>query len=84
MSGNTSARKEKFQLPPQKEQPGCLLVPAKNEGNEMYQEVLIMNGNVYARRNLCHLTIDEINYEYEKIKRKEFDDEIKRTHGDSM
>ena len=50
----------------------------------MSQAVLNMDGKVYVRRTLRHMKIDKVNSEYEKFKRKEFDDEIKYIHGDSM
>ena len=50
----------------------------------MYQAFLKMKGKVPIHQNFRHTTIDKINSEYEHIKWKEFDDEIKCIHGYSM
>ena len=63
---------------------GRCLGPAKNEGNEMAQWVLKMNGQVVPRRTLRKLRADELAMETEKSKRAEFDAAIKLKYGDSL
>ena len=56
----------------------------KDEGNEVSQAVFKVNEKVSTRQTLKNLKIDKINSETKQIKRKEFGDEIKLIHGESM
>lgn len=71
-------------FPQQKLQLGRVLGPAKNEGNEMAQFVLLQNGTVVPRRTLRPLTDSELHSDTEKDKRKRFDDAIVKLFGDSL
>ena len=46
--------------------------------------VMRINGEVSVRQTLCHLYNDEISSESDQMKQNEFEDKIKRIHGDSM
>ena len=56
----------------------------KNEGNEITQAVLNINGRVLPCRTIRRLTTEEIHSNSEKLMRKYFDDSIKKIHDDSM
>ena len=70
-------------FPMQKELLGRVLGPAKNEGNEMAQNVLSFTGHVLPRRSVRKLTLVEMEKESEKAKRLDFDVKIKSLLGDS-
>ena len=61
---------------------GRCLGPARNKGNAMSQNVLLMNGKVIPVQTLRSLTPAEKDSELEKRKRKEFDDSIFKLYGD--
>ena len=73
-------------FPYQKEVLGRCLGPTKNEGNEMCQWVLQMNGQVVPRRTLRRLRPDEVSpsNESECQKRAAFNEAIKENLGDSL
>ena len=48
-------KKCKASFPEPAEELGCCLVPSKNEGNEIFQSVIHMNGRVVPRRSLHRL-----------------------------
>ena len=73
-----------IQFPFQKEILGRVLVPMKNEGNEMVQSVLKSNDQVVPRRTCRQLTITEINSPVETKKRETFDALIYRKYYDSI
>ena len=70
-------------FPHNKEHLGRCLGPCKNEGNEMAQWVLQMNGQVVPRRSLRRLRSHElaVSNEVEARKRSEFDAAIKAKLG---
>ena len=70
--------------PQMREVLGRVMGPMKNEGNEMTQAVLILNGNVVPRRTLHRLTVSEENNASKKRKRELFDDSILAKLGDSL
>ena len=72
------------QFPFQKRKLGRVLGPLKNEGNEMTQAVLTIEGTVVPRRSVTPLTTAEIHSESEKLKRAKFDEAILAIHGDSI
>ena len=63
---------------------GRCLGPANNEGNEMTQWILNINGQVAPRRYLRKLCQYELIKETEISKRSAFDAAIKLIHGDSF
>ena len=63
---------------------GRCLGPAKNEGNEMSQWILKINGQVVPQRSLRKLRPDKLSKETEVAKRAVFDAAIKLIHGDSF
>ena len=71
-------------FPFQKESLGRVLGPFRNEGNEMAQAVLQMNGTVVPRRSCRPLTLAEKNSVVEQEMRKRFDEGILKKFGDSM
>ena len=71
-------------FPYQKESLGRVLGPYKNEGNEMSQAVLQLNGKVTPRRSCRRLTMAELNSPVEKEMRAAFDKAIRDKFGDSM
>ena len=73
-------------FPRMKEVLGRCLGPCKNEGNEMCQWVLQMNGRIVPRRTLRRLRADELapSNEAEAAKRAQFDAAIRREIGDSF
>jgi len=77
---------KKVQFPQMKEALGRCLGPTKNEGNEMCQWVLQMNGKVVPRRTLRKLTPHELSESNvsEVKKRADFDEAIRLTIGDSF
>ena len=60
------------------------LGPAKNEGNEMTQWCLKMNGYIVPRRTIRRLTPEELVRDSEISKRKEFDEAITKRYGNSF
>ena len=70
--------------PHQKESLGRVLGPFRNEGNEMAQAILQMNGTIVPRRSTRPLTLAEKNSPVEKAMRERFDQEIRRKLGDSI
>ena len=72
------------QFPFQRRKLGRVLGPFKNEGNEMCQAVLNINGNVVPRRTVTRLTTEELHSPAEIAKRKAFDDAIALKLGTSM
>ena len=79
-------RQGKKEFPEPAEELGRCLGPSKNEGNEMCQSVLQMNGQVVPRRSLCRLRPDELaaSNASEARKRSQFDDAITAKLGDSF
>ena len=73
-------------FPQMQEELGRCLGPAKNEGNEMCQWVLQMNGEIVPRRSLRRLRAEEISVTNEAESRKEaqFDEAITKRLGDSF
>ena len=63
---------------------GRCLGPAKNEENEMTQQVLRQNGEIFPRRTMRKLTPDELVRESEVKKRHDFATAIKLCYGDSF
>ena len=63
---------------------GCCLGLAKNEGNEMTQWVLNINGKVVPRRSLHRMRPDELSSEVYIAKQTNFDAQIKLSHGNSF
>ena len=65
---------------------GRCLGPTRNEGNEMCQAVLQMNGQILPRRTLRRLTKDELSPSntVELQKQAAFDEAIRAKLGDSM
>ena len=63
---------------------GRCLGPAKNQGNEMLQWVLKLNGQIVSRRTMRKLTKDELMCLSEIKKRSEFDSAIKEIYRDSF
>ena len=55
----------------------------KNEGNEMSQALLNINGKILPRGTVMKLTTAEINPRVEIEKRKRFDDDIFKLFGNS-
>ena len=60
------------------------LGPAKNEGNEMTQWCLKMNGFIVPRRTVRRLIPEEWARDTEVTKRNEFDAAIKKRYGNSF
>jgi hypothetical protein len=79
-------REDSASFPFQKEQLGCCLGPAKNEGNKMAQWVLKDNGKVVPRRSIRRLSATElaISNDDEKSKREVFTNSICGLLGDSI
>ena len=71
-------------FPHASEQLGRCLGPADNAGTAMSQWVLNRQGNIIPRQTLRKLTSSEMISEIEINKRKEFDECIKKRHGDSV
>lgn len=73
-------------FPTMRECLGRCLGPAKNEGNEMAQWILKMNGQIVPRRSLRRLSEAELNptNEIEIRKRQAFDNAIAAKLGDSF
>jgi hypothetical protein len=71
-------------FPFNKEILGCILGPAKGEGNEMAQWVLKSNGNVVPRRTLRLLKVEDLNSETEIRSYNLFDSLIEKRWGTSM
>ena len=67
-----------------KNQLGRLLGPSKNEGKEMAQYILKMNGQVVPMRTTRPLTKDEWESESEYNKCTSFDAAVKAKFGDSI
>ena len=63
---------------------GRCLGPESNEGNEITQWILNINGQVVPQRSLCKLRPDELSKETEITKRAAFDAAINMIHGDSF
>ena len=61
------------QFPFQKYLLGRVLVPTKNEGNCMAQNILTHNGTIIPRRTFCRLTAAELANPFETKKRDDFD-----------
>ena len=73
-----------IKFPFQKRQLGRVMGPLKNEGNEMTQAVLTINGTVVPRRSCTPLSMSELHSSVEIKKRSRFDEAIHKIHGDSM
>ena len=58
--------------------------PLKNEGNEMAQAILKIDGMVIPRRSVTKLSVSKINNESKRIERVRFDETIYMMHGDSV
>ena len=73
-------------FPQMQEVLGRCLGPTKNEGNEMCQWVLQMNGEIVPRRSLRRLRAEEISVtnEAEASKRAQFDEAITKKLGNSF
>ena len=74
----------KNQFPHQYNQLGRVLGPCKNEGNEMAQHILKINGQVVPRRTTKPLTKKEWESKSEDNKRASFDAATKSKFGDSI
>ena len=74
----------KTPFPHNQEVLGCVLGPARGEGNELSQWVLKSNVNVVPRRIVRVLQLAEIQSDTEKHKRDIFDALIERRWGSPM
>ena len=61
---------------------GRYLGPARNQGNDMSQHVLLENGKVIPIQTLRSLSQAEVDSPLEKTKRDAFDEAIKNLYGD--
>ena len=73
-----------IQFPFQKRKLGRVLGPIKNEGNEMAQGVMNIDGRVVPRRTTSRLTEEEMSSASEQKKRDIFDKAIREKFGNSM
>ena len=73
-----------MKFPFQKRRLGRVLGPLKNEGNEIAQSILRIDGVVVPRRSVTKLSVSEINDESKRIKGVRFDEAIYNIHGDSV
>jgi hypothetical protein len=71
-------------FPNQQEVLGRVLGPARGEGNEMCQSVLMGNGKVLPTRSVRPLNPSVIHSDVEIKKRNVFDELIERRHGTSI
>ena len=72
---------DKASFPVDKQYLGRCLGPATGTGNEMCQWVLLMNGEVVARRTVRPLTVEERHSPTEEVKRRLYDATIYGKYG---
>ena len=77
-------RDHKAPFPHNQEVLGCILSPARGEGNELAQWVLKSNDNVVPCQTICPLQLAELHSDTEKRKRDIFDALIERRWGSPM
>ena len=76
-------REQTAKFPYPSEMLGRVLGPSDGEGNEMSQWILRVDGRIIARQTVRPLTPDEYSSKIEQTKRQAFDENIRRTLGDS-